>query len=1677
MLNSRQIQEHLKRWSIKNGDKRQLAAIGKLPARLRPVGFAVLERDPQGKAPGRKERETFYWALGQRQRELDELNARDRTALFKALCGRLAAAIDLTWEHLKHGTYQVGYARRPFRAPHDASATFEVRLSCLQSIATLSAEISEEVLTPQWLAAWSPFLHSSDDCARLFAAVIDDGGESGSEVFEVLYLSATNDHEIGQMGDHVIRGLLSAAREDGWQLVENLLLAAQRQEGLRQAILETVDEAHPMAFRRMLRLIVDQKLARFSAVTRAVDVWLGMCWDSASVKTVNDAAATILRLLDDPQARAAALAGTDAEQVYFALWATAHGDVSASSAAAARLLEHAAAEVRFVAVKHLADTQLHCNSAALSRAMLDEDLRIAMQAVQAPGGLDVPTPRQHEDQQQRFVALAKLFERLPAKPKPLAPLVWPWMRLEARRGIVALNMVHRIGDLPATRLLPYISQFDSHARFWSCRLLAEQKPWDQPTREALLQLVGDSSPSVRAAATEAFRADQLTADEAQRIEGFLTRKTADLRHNVVQLLLGQSDDAARQSAERLLGAKNANQRHAGLEILRQLTDKNRAPQQCRSLALAYQQRPRLSKDEQSQLDAILATTQAELTLENGFGLFDPAERSPRTAPKLRKAQRVTAAAVKLLQSLDKLVHKHRDVPASRRQNLPEEPLGGLKWGFWGPLAGKPVSDQLDAFPLADIWLAWERDRPKTLRDPDGLEMLRAAIACSETDKWWAQRRQQWLKRAARRPIAEVLNSQKLPKLKYPAVIQSVLRWLIALQASPQGIDLCLDFIESVFAMIPDSDQKRLPKLDRAPQDFLARARGLPDDWRDAHLTDDCFDTLDEIARAGTEFSPQQHCRLWKLLHWFEEPIDGAPRMRASLDQMLNAYAHGGATLADLMDHLIGPEQTHLRSLALLTSPRPETRHRQFLEAHPEVSQALNRIRERVVELELARGELPTPATALVRYVETLHGAATLLKLLDALGQLPFRAPSDYTLHIRSKQEALTQLIRSTYPSPDDSPADFKRLTRAAVKSGAYPEERLLQLAFLAPQWTRFVQEYFGWSGFQEALYWFMAHMGGALSENALYEAASEGKADAPDAKQNDDSPITRIQNLTERFFLERTPLSTQDRRDGAIDVDWFHRAYQGLGSKRWQVMAGAARYAATPAQAKHAQLLGDVLLGKGKKGELVANIKNRKLKESVRLLGLLPLAKGPGQAKDIDDRYQVLQEYRQYANGLSGLTRPSALRSYEIGMRNLAQLAGYPDPLRLQWALEARATSDLLAGPVVVAQGDVSLTLTLDDRAQPQLTIDRGGKPLKSLPASHKKLPAFAQLAERGRELKRQAARVRKSLETAMCRGDVFSGEELATITRHALLKPMLERLVLVGEGIMGYPDKNGKALRGYDGKLEPVKKREQLRIAHPADLLSTGKWDAWQRDCFEAERLQPFKQIFRELYVVTRQELADGTHSNRYAGQQVNPQQANALLTQRDWNVGDWVFKVFHGQGITATVEFDDGIATPLEVEGLTLDLVQFRRSDDGEPVPLKQVPPRIFSEVMRDLDLVVSVAHRGGVDPEASASTVEMRGSLLRETCALLGLENVTLNKSHARIRGRLAEYTVHLGSGVVHRLPGGALCLVPVHAQHRGRLFLPFADDDPKTAEVISKVLLLARDHQIQDPSILEQLRAAV
>ena len=82
----------------------------------------------------------------------------------------------------------------------------------------------------------------------------------------------------------------------------------------------------------------------------------------------------------------------------------------------------------------------------------------------------------------------------------------------------------------------------------------------------------------------------------------------------------------------------------------------------------------------------------------------------------------------------------------------------------------------------------------------------------------------------------------------------------------------------------------------------------------------------------------------------------------------------------------------------------------------------------------------------------------------------------------------------------------------------------------------------------------------------------------------------------------------------------------------------------------------------------------------------------------------------------------------------------------------------------------------------------------------------------------------------------------------------------------------------------------------------------------------------------------------------------------------------------------------SPADIEAPTLEEVQFFDRKTFKPILIDDVPDLIFTEVMRDIDLVVSVAHIGDVDPEASHSTIEMRKAIIEFNCKLFKLKNVT-------------------------------------------------------------------------------------
>ena len=1656
MLNPDLAQEEIKRFHLANGAKRRQDRVAKLPAKIREAGYGLMGRDAKGRPC--KDRIDYRYGTHVADGKLDSLKPAHRRKLFTALFPKIAQHVDAAWEMRKRYPYHSGWARKPFRAPHNERASRRRRTDWLRQTLLATEGYEQDIV---WFAAWAPHLGgyyiSLDTFGMLFAAAVDSGGKEGEQVFEILRDSAGGQHEIGGMGRHVTQGLLSCSRPEAWEFCEKLLLAAQRQEGLRQTILETIDEAHPEAFRRMLKLILDENLVRFSATVRAVDVWLGFQWDSVSTGVVRDTVQRLSEYLEDPNQRQAAIEGDDPESVFIALWCVAFEDAEEAIPPAIKLLKHKNVEHRFVAQQMLIHLGLVESMSGVYQTLEDDDLRLTMIAVGAVSGSESHYDAEELDgvkthrPKDLFERLEAVIDRFPKKKQTLEALVWPWWKLTAERREVARALVANLGERPATRLIPYLRDMGGYTRAYVAGKLAEAREWDAATRRTLFALIGDPSCDVREKALDAVVQCSVTADEVLGLEKMLSRKSADLRRGVLAILLKRSGDRVLASAERLMAGQQM-QRLAGLELLRQLVDGGREVKRSRVLAEAYQTgRKKLSADEATMLEAVLSRGKNVATLDDALGLCDISARTKPQPPKRHKVKFATKAAGESIKALDDLIHAHRETSIEIEQAGDEktELLGNVHWGFPYVNLDTPVEKDVTRLPLIELWTSWWEKRPEKLRDADGLELVRA-VAIVDQNRSYGQ---------PPPSAATFFGKLRVDKLRYHTIVSTVLHWLLRLNPTPAAHDYLLDAAETALAMVPANQLGRLEQTPYSPHhDLPWRSQGPYVGWLQMAEMHQRY--------CAQGWSEAHETRIWNIYRWLDEPrvkkvtlvgklkrAADKPttigRCRPDLTILIRAHKWGAATEADVLDQLLGPRYASewgsvFLELGLLTGRK---RPKQFAEEEW-LWPLVDRCRDRVLEIELCRGETPTAASGPASVLRSVWGTDNVIRILAALGKGTLIRGYSYAGG-DNKNSVFSSLLRVALPGETDTAGEFKTKARAAGIS----EERLLDLAVYSPQWAQFVEHALEWPGLEDAVWWVHAH-----------------------TKDSQWSIDAEIRETWQAALAERTPLTAQDLLDGGVDVEWFHRVYGQLKKKRWESLLKSAKYAAGGGGHKRAELFAGALLGREKKTELAKRVNQKRYQDAVRALGLLPLDRGKAREKDLLDRYKTMQEFIRGSRQFGSQRQASEKRAATIGQQNLARTAGYADPIRLQWAMEAHAVADLSDGPLTLTFDDVSISLAIEETGDIEFTVQRGDKLLKAVPAALKKNKQVKELRQRRTELRRQVSRIRPSLEQMMCRGDTFRGEELIQLMTHPFIGPMLGRLVLVGKGHLGYPVRGGKALENCQGEVTAVKQTGELRIAHPADLFETGNWHRWQQDCFGRERIQPFKQVFRELYPVTKAELKDKTLSRRYAGHQVNPRQALALLGGRGWVSvpEEGVRRTFHEEGFSAWLEFLESFFTPADVEGLTLEGVRFSKPGEWKPLELDKIPPRLFSEVMRDLDLVVSVAHRGGVDPEASASTIEMRTDLMRETLAVLNIENVEFKKNHAIIRGDYGQYSVHLGSGVTHKMPGAAMLIVPIHSQHRGRVFLPFADDDPKTAEVLSKVLLLARDREIQDPNILDQIR---
>ncbi|MEM7799783.1 MAG: DUF4132 domain-containing protein, partial [Chloroflexota bacterium] len=370
---------------------------------------------------------------------------------------------------------------------------------------------------------------------------------------------------------------------------------------------------------------------------------------------------------------------------------------------------------------------------------------------------------------------------------------------------------------------------------------------------------------------------------------------------------------------------------------------------------------------------------------------------------------------------------------------------------------------------------------------------------------------------------------------------------------------------------------------------------------------------------------------------------------------------------------------------------------------------------------------------------------------------------------------------------------------------------------------------------------------------------------------------------------------------------------------------------------------------------------------------------------------------------------------------------------------------------------------------------------------------------------------------------------------KHPIIGTIARRLIWNFEinGVTAAAMWNGEKITTWaEDEIDPREGETVVTLWHPLDAgEDVEQIEAW-RNWLEALQIQqPFKQAHREVYLLTAAEENTETYSNRFAAHILRQHQFHALCQARGWHnklrllVDDhfppasvdlpawgiraefWISEMgdeTNGNSVFDHLSTDQVRFYALEIPeesreqfgGHATHQTAFR--PDISQLPVLEIPPLPFSEIMRDVDLFVGVASVGN-DPTwgdrgpdalyqtywntfsfgALSISAENRKKTLERIVPRLKIgPKCHFDGRFLMVQGSYRLYKIHLGSGNILMAPNDQyLCIVPDNYSTKNKqanqIYLPF-EGDRTTAIILSKALLLADDSRIQDKTILSQIR---
>ena len=422
---------------------------------------------------------------------------------------------------------------------------------------------------------------------------------------------------------------------------------------------------------------------------------------------------------------------------------------------------------------------------------------------------------------------------------------------------------------------------------------------------------------------------------------------------------------------------------------------------------------------------------------------------------------------------------------------------------------------------------------------------------------------------------------------------------------------------------------------------------------------------------------------------------------------------------------------------------------------------------------------------------------------------------------------------------------------------------------------------------------------------------------------------------------------------------------------------------------------------------------------------------------------------------------------------------------------------------------DFTAVLSLQSGDRPVLTwLNADGKTQKTVPKQIKEQHAgeLKDLRKLVKEVGVVFPGQRHRIERLLLADRTLTGQQWRSrYADHPIVGVLARRLIWhVDDHLVAFADANKNTITNVSGNEIQVADDAQVRLWHPAES-SADQVLAWREWLIQNKITQPFKQAHREIYLLTPAEEQTDQYSNRFASHILRQHVFKGLCDSRGWAYtlqGQW------DSHNTPSIQLRDaGIRVEFLVDPisddtgetgvylyLSSDQVRFYRDD--ELLHLRDVSPRVFTEMMRDVDLFTAVCSIGN-DPnwqdqglathreywetasfgELNATAQSRHEVLERLLPGLKIADQCVLKKRFLVVRGHLRTYQIHLGSGSIRMSPNNQyLCIVPtrISKSKKPSVYLPF-DDDHTLSMILSKAFLLAEDSKIKDRSIMRQIKS--